>query len=108
VRSWPALLVAPLVALGQQSSMYALVPPACEGAGVALLHAIAGAAVAACAAMTAMAWRSRKEAGRAGADERTSARRRTLAVVATMVGVFSTLVCAAMWAPVWLVSPCAV
>ena len=105
MRTWPALLLAPLVALGQQSLMYALVPPACQGGLAAALHAIAGASVLACAVMTALAWREHAAAD-TGPDDAAGARRRTLAAIGAMTGALSTLVCAAMWAPVWLVSPC--
>src|SRR5690242_2185824 len=103
--TWPALILAPLVALGQQSVLYALVPPACNGRPIGLLHVIALACVVACAAMTLMAWRERRAQAREARDA-AGERRTTLGSIAVMMGVFSTFVSVALWVPVWVLSPC--
>jgi hypothetical protein len=109
MRTWPALLLAPLLALAQQSLMYSLVPPACHRSDVVLLHGISAAAVLACIALTLLAWQDRRATERsAHRDGRHGRRQLMLATVAVMTGGFSALVCAALWVPVWWVSPCAV
>src|SRR3954471_15332397 len=55
--SWPALLLAPLIALGELSIAYALVSPACESQDRTSLHAVAAVSLFLVLAMTALAWR---------------------------------------------------
>jgi hypothetical protein len=109
MHAWPALIIAPLIALAQQSIMYALVPPACDRHTVVLLHLAGVVAIGACAALTWGAlkrWRATRPP--VGQDAQDEQRPHTLALVAVMAGGLSTLVCATMWAPVWMVSPCAI
>jgi hypothetical protein len=109
MRTWPALLVAPLLALAQQSLMYSLVPPACHRSDVVLLHGISAAAVLACVALALLAWQDRRAVDRSVHREgRQGRRQHMLATIAVMTAAFSALVCAALWAPIWWVSPCAV
>ena len=114
--SWPALLLAPLVVLAQQSITYALVTPSCAQQSRTALHAVAAVALVLVLAMTAMAWRAwHGAAARAPNDERAvtfadgvgaSARPRFVELVAVNVGAISSLVCAALWLPIWMLSPC--
>ena len=110
MRVWPALVLAPLTALAQQSAMYALVPEACNRHLLGGVHAIAALAVLATAGMTWSALRCWLRRGQAetGQEPPQEGRRHTMALVAAMTGAFSTVVCIAMWLPVWMVSPCAV
>jgi hypothetical protein len=114
LRSWPALLVAPLLALGMQSIAYALVTPSCAHAGgSALLHLVSAAALVLSVVLTAVAatgWRrARDEKARAVpavAEPVEGGRDLFLGRVATLTGAFSALTIAAMWIPVWLLPPC--
>nr|HET7859278.1 hypothetical protein [Caldimonas sp.] len=116
--SWPALLLAPLVALAQQSIAYALVTPACAQPSRGVLHAVAAVSLVLVLAMTAMAWRAWRAPpapGEVRGDERAvtfadgigaSARRRFVDLVAVAVGALSALVCVVQWLPIWMLSPC--
>jgi hypothetical protein len=119
MRSWPALLLAPLFVLGELSLAYALVTPSCARQDRSALHALAIVSLLAVLAMTAMAWRDwRRHVGAdapaaAGAPAVTRAdgdsasqRPHFIALVAVIVGALSALVCAALWLPIWLLSPC--
>jgi hypothetical protein len=112
---WPALLVAPLLALGYQSIAYAMVPPACEGESVTALHVVSALSLVASVAMTMLAWRvwarmaAPARAVRPITDSdlgHSEARPRFVALMATLVGAFASLAIAAMWLPVWVLSPC--
>ena len=114
--SWPALLVAPLVALGQQSITYSLVTPACAQQSRGVLHAVCAASLLLVVVMTAMAWRAwRGHPAPDPASERAvtvadgagaSVRPRFVDLIAVLVGALSALVSAALWLPVWMLSPC--
>ena len=124
MRSWPALLIAPLIALADQSIIYALVTPACMRQDRSDLHAMAGAALVVVLALTMLAWRAWRDGsatldrnakdstadgqrdithadGDAAAD-----RQSFIALVAVLTGALSVLVCVALWLPIWLLSPC--
>lgn len=105
------LLLAPLLALAQQSVTYALVAPACASQRGAWLHAVSAAFVLATALLTLMAAREVQRTDDAvlatrGPDA-TFRRRHLVAWLATGIAALSTLVCLAMWWPQWLLSPCA-
>ena len=108
---WPALLLAPLLALGHLSLAYALVTPSCARQDSAGLHGLAVASLVLALAMTLLAWRdwhllpkhddvTTSDATQAGS------RPRFVALMATLVGAFSSLVIVAMWLPLWLLPPC--
>ena len=121
--SWPALLLAPLIALSQLSIAYSLVSPACASQDRSSLHAVAAVSVLLVLAMTALAWHDWRGRGRIpgkNADaERNPAptvtradsadaheRPHFVAQIAVVVGAISTLVSIALWLPVWVLSPC--
>jgi hypothetical protein len=119
VLSWPALLLAPLVALAQQSIAYSLVTPACAQQSRAVLHAVSAVSLVLVVALTALAWRAwRGDGARTARDSGgkravtvadgggASARPRFVELVAVIVGALSALVCATLWLPVWMLSPC--
>ena len=91
MRTWPALILAPLIALGSISLGYALVTPACERGIVWVLHAVILGSFVLAAAMTALAW--------TGKD-------RFLHLVATWCGAFFSLVIAIQWLAQFVVTPC--
>ena len=116
--SWPALLLAPLVALAQQSIAYALVTPACAQQSRSVLHAVAagsGVRVRAVRALAGRAWCAPPAPGEVRGESRAvtfadgngaSARPRFVDLVAVTVGALSALVCVAQWVPIWILSPC--
>ena len=118
--SWPALLLAPLIALGELSLAYSMVSPACAGQQRGGLHAVAAVSLLVVLAMTALAWRDwrghdtlerRGAVGESGAVTRADSddaaqRPHFIALMAVIVGALSALVCVALWIPVWLLSPC--
>ena len=116
--SWPALLLAPIVALAQQSIAYSLVTPACAQQSRTVLHAVAAVSLVLVFAMTVMAWRAWRAPpsdGEARGEQRAvtfadgigaSARPRFIDLVAVIVGALSALVCVAQWVPIWMLSPC--
>ena len=116
IRVWPALLVAPLIALLDQSVAYALVTPACAAQTTAWLHLVAGVSAMLVAVMTLGAWRAWRRitssletpGARQTASDGTDGRARGsfVALVATLSGLLSLLVVLAMWLPVGVLSPC--
>jgi len=122
--SWPALLLAPLIALSELSIAYALVSPSCASQDRTSLHAVAAVSVFLALALTVLAWREwhgddlpRAPAADARqglaaptvtrADSADAAERpRFVAQIAVVVGALSALVSIALWLPVWVLSPC--
>ncbi len=111
MRTWLALILAPSIALGVQSVMYALVTPSCAMQSRVALHASAAVALLIVLVLAVLAfsdWSVRHaEPGSADSDsgEPRSARR-FLAIVATAVASISALVVVAMWFGLWVLSPC--
>ena len=95
IRLWPALLIAPLIALTSISLGYALVTPACDYARPWLLHASTIFFLLLTVGTTALAWMALAEA-----------RREFLPLVAMWSGAFSSLVIAGQWLAVLLIPPC--
>jgi hypothetical protein len=108
--NWPALFVAPSVALANASLAYALVTPGCSRQNTLTLHLVSLASLLLCLALTWPAARNlaRRRGNPPAAGDAAAARRHFIAQVATMAGVLSTLVVLAEWLPQWIVSPCAV
>jgi len=109
--NWPALLVAPAVALADQSVIYALVTPSCAHQTTLAPHLVSAASLAACIWMSWGAWRNWRTAKAeqgpdAGDTDGAQDRRFFLAPVALTVGALSSLVVLAMWFPQWVLSPC--
>jgi hypothetical protein len=112
---WPALLLTPLLALGQISLTYALVTPACARQDSAALHGVAAASLVLALAMTALAWRTWSRLRRpAGGDQavtdsdsgHAASRPRFVALLSTLVGALASLVIGALWLPLWILPPC--
>lgn len=68
MRIWPALLLSPLLALTEQSIVYALSTPACETQREAWLHAIPLSFAALTLVFTLVAWVECTRLRKAGAD----------------------------------------
>jgi hypothetical protein len=111
-RIWPALIVAPLLALGEQSAVYALTTPLCRLQAGGWLHAVALAFVALAIALTALAAQEARRLQRAHGEalpsntDRHGPQRLFLARIATWSGALSLLVLLALWLPLWVLSPC--
>lgn len=103
--AWPAMILAPLAALGAQALLLAAAQPACDAGRAAWLHAPVALAVLAAAVFTA--WSARGWRHPQGADADTRHRHRVFAAVGLGVGAISTLAALATWWPLWVLSPCA-
>jgi hypothetical protein len=111
--AWPALLLAPLLALAEQSIMYALSTPSCQTQRDAVLNVIPLAFLIATAVLTVFAFSAARRLRR-GADDSPQAdadalesRRYFVAWMAVGSGALSSLVILATWVPHWVLSPCA-
>jgi len=107
--NWPALLLAPALALANLSITYALVPPSCERQDSAPLHLVSASILLLCALFSWQAWRNwRATRGGAAPDgDRLAERPAFVSLVALMVGALSSLAVLAQWFPSWMLSPCA-
>jgi hypothetical protein len=115
MRSWPALLIAPLLLLAQQSVALALATPSCRNQTTVAMHAVSAIALLAILLLTALAgsaWRAHRLVHDASfasprrEDTRALRRARFVAALAVVVGLLSALVSLAMWLPIWVLSPC--
>ena len=113
MKNWPALLLAPTLALANLAVTYALVTPSCARQSTLAPQLVCAALLLACAWMTWGAWRNwrRSQAGGAmhgmPAGDAVPQRRPFMALVASMTGALSCLVVLAQWFPQWVLSPCA-
>jgi hypothetical protein len=109
MRSWPALLLAPLTALAQQSICLALTRHACEQQTTLAVHVTCGVSLALIVAMSLLAASDWRSTGAPAAERVESTPARVphfLATAGTLVGLLSALVALAMWMPVWVLGPC--
>jgi hypothetical protein len=104
MRLWPALLLAPALALADQLVAYAAVGWSCAHERVAVIHAIHAAFLVAAAASVVPAWRV-WSISRARANE-TAQRLHFLGGLAIASAALSVLVIAAMWLTTWFIGPC--
>lgn len=108
--NWPALLLAPTLALTNLSITYALVTPACTRQTMVAPNVVSAVVLIACAWMSWGAWRNWREGrgvGGAAARDHVPDRRPFLALVSSLVGALSCLAVLAQWFPQWVLSPCA-
>lgn len=108
--NWPALLLAPTLALTNVAVTYALVTPACTRQSMVAPNVVTAAVLAACAWMSWAAWRNWREGrslGREAARDHVPDRPPFVAFVAALVGALSCLAVLAQWFPQWVLSPCA-
>jgi hypothetical protein len=102
---WYALVVAPVLALADQSIALAMTPWACRGQHGIALHGVHVAFALATAAAAWLAWRRWRETSPPAGGEG-AARRHFLAGLAIAVSALSLLVILTMWMPTWVLSPC--
>ncbi|WP_371766010.1 hypothetical protein [Massilia sp.] len=108
--NWPALLLAPTLALTNLSITYALVTPACTRQSMVAPNVVTAIVLAACVWMSRAAWRNWREGrslGREAARDHVPDRAPFIAFVAALVGALSCLAVLAQWFPQWVLSPCA-
>jgi hypothetical protein len=108
--NWPALLLAPTLALTNLSITYALVTPACTRQSMLAPNFVSAIVLALCAWMSWAAWRNwraGRSVGREAARDRVPDRPPFVALVAALVGALSCLAVFAQWFPQWVLSPCA-
>jgi hypothetical protein len=108
--NWPALLLAPTLALTDLAVNYALVTPSCTRQNLVATNLVSAAILLICLLFTVQAWRNRVRQGGGTAETRADAAAlagRFIALVAAMVGALSCLVVLAIWFPQWILSPCA-
>lgn len=104
MKIWLALIVAPILALADQSIALSMATWMCaqqHETPIHVLHASFGALIVASTFLAWSQWRATADTG----DE-TVTRRHFLAGLACASGALSALVVAAMWIPNWLLSPC--
>ena len=106
MRTWFALLGAPLLALADQSISYATVGWSCAHQHTLVVHAVHGVFLAAIVIGTRFAWHLWRETRALRAQGEEPARRHFMAGLAAASGALSALVVGAMWLPVWILSPC--
>lgn len=108
IKSWPALIVAPLLALGCQVVMYALVTPSCSIQTRVLIHAVAAASLLAVAVLLVLAVREWHGTGVLPSvdSDMPHNMRRFLAATGIGMAALSGLVILVMWMAVWVLSPC--
>jgi len=103
MRIWPALLLAPALALADQVIAFAVIGWACARAQPAVVHAVHVAFFVAALATLPAAWHAWKDSRmRQAAGERES----FLAGLAVGSAALSALVIAAMSLPTWVIGPC--
>lgn len=108
--NWPALLIAPFLALTNLSITYALAPPECSRQTDAAMHIVSAAILVVCVLLTFMAWRNWLVQGggdKPARQDDARLRGRFMSAVAGMVGTLSCLVVIAQWFPQFVLSPCA-
>lgn len=97
MKTWPALVIAPLLVLAEQSVALALAPWACARQAGGWLHAVPAVFLLATIAIAAAATLARAHAPPG---------RETHARIAVAMGWFSVLVLLALWLPLWGIEPC--
>jgi hypothetical protein len=108
--NWPALLLAPSLALTNLSITYALATPECSRQSDVAMNLVSVAILAICLWFTFQAWRNWLAQGGGNPPPREDAAAlngRFISAVAGMVGMLSCLVVVAQWFPQWVLSPCA-
>ena len=104
MRIWYSLLLAPLLALTDQSVSFATSGWACSHQHAPVMHAVHALFLVAIVIGTVMAWRYHRSMPARSAEPVAS--RHFLSGIAAASGALSALVVLAMWIPVSALSPC--
>lgn len=110
-KSWLGLVVAPVVALGAQSTLYSMVTPSCGQQMRLNMHLTAAVALVIAAVLAVIAFsESSLHRGEPGSPDDDGAHprvpRRFLADMAAAVAALSCLVILGMWFALWVNGPC--
>lgn len=111
MKSWLGLVVAPVVALAAQSTLYSMVTPSCSQQMRLNMHLAAAMALAIAAIFAVIAFsESSLHRGEPDSPDHDGAHppvpRRFLADIAAAVAALSCLVILAMWFVLWVNGPC--
>jgi hypothetical protein len=108
MRLWIPILMTPVIALGQQSANYALVPLLCEKQQHLPIHLIFGVSLALVVAGIAMAWSAWREAGAQSPADHGDVQSgvRFLALVGVMLSALMALTIVAQWLTSAFIPPC--
>lgn len=108
MRTWPGIVLAPLLALADQSVAYALVQWGCHAQQFASLQWVHAVFLVATLATLIPAWPGamRREVPAAAMPGDTHDRQHFMSLVSLMVGSLSALIIVALWIPQWVLSPC--
>ena len=108
MRTWPGIVLAPLLALADQSVAYALVQYGCHAQQSTTLQVVHLVFLLAALATLVPAWAgaTRRPVRDAALPGDNHDREHFLCVLALMVGSLSSLIIVALWIPQWVLSPC--
>ena len=106
MRTWFALLGAPLLALADESVSYATGVWSCAHQDTLMVHAVHGVFLATIVIGTLLAWQLWRDTRPVRAQGEEPARRHFMAGLAAASGALSALVVGALWLPVWILGPC--
>jgi hypothetical protein len=106
MRIWIALLVAPLLALTDQTVAFALVHWACAHQSTWVVHLSHVAFLVLAGAAAVGAWLRWRETAILADTSEATIQFHFLAGVAMMVAVLSALAITAMWIPTWMIASC--
>jgi hypothetical protein len=107
MRHWPALILAPLLALADQSVTYAMAGWGCAHQQRIPMDVVHALFLLGALAFTAMAFAASRQALREWRSPLFSVQRDGfLGISGTMVGLLSAGIIVAMWIPQWFLSPC--
>lgn len=108
MRTWPGIVLAPLLALADQSVAYALVEWGCHAQQFATLQVVHLAFLVGALATLIPAWPGAMRPALADASlpGDNHERHHFMSVLSLMVGSLSALIIVALWIPQWVLSPC--
>ena len=106
MRTWPALIAAPLLALADQQAAYTLVAWSCAEQNRMALHLVHFAFLALALLTLVPEVRVLRPVAHSVHTGGSQDRQVMMALTALFVGSLSALVIVAMWATNWILSPC--
>jgi hypothetical protein len=106
MRTWVALIVAPLLALTDQTVAFALVHWACAHQSTWVVHLSHVVFLALAATAAGGAWLQWRETAIPAVTGEATVQFHFLAGVAMMIAVLSAVAIMAMWLPTWMISSC--
>lgn len=106
MRTWIALIVAPILALTDLTIAFATVSSSCAHQLVFAVHAVHGGFFVATLTCTLAAWTAWRAGASASTSGETPAQAHFLAGIATAAAALSTIAVLAMWMPAALIAPC--